>query len=209
MGQAGGFRQPITATAGEDPADGVVQVYFVAHGYVNGGDFGACAEDRAQVILAIHKGNLRAPMFVECIVLADENRLAAADGGEVHNKAKMAGDAEPARVGDALSVNHDEVRDGVEGLEGLDQNGDFPEGQESGDVLHGRDGFDGTDFTDGEGGNVEDHDGAGGEALPVNAGDVDAGNKPGAHGDVVLPLDLLGQLCLYASCFLGRNVPRV
>ena len=209
MGQSGGFRQSITATAGEDPPDGGIQVYLVAHGHVDGGNVGAGAKDRAQVILAVHEGHLRAPMLVQGIVLAGEDGLAAADGGEVHEEPQMACDAESAGVGDALSVYHDEVRDGVQGLEGLDQHGDFPEGQEAGDVLHWRLGLNGSDFANGEGGNVEDDNGAGGEALPVNAGYVDAGDKPGAHRYVVFPLDLLGQLLLYAPCLLGRNVPGV
>ena len=49
-------------------------------------------------------------------------------------------------------------------------------------------------FANGEGGYVEHNYGAGGEALPVNAGDVDAGYEPGSHGNVILPQDLLGQL---------------
>ena len=54
----------------------------------------------------------------------------------------MRGDADPARVGDALAVDEDDVRPSAQAADSFDQRGPLPEGEESRDIgkPEGRDG---------------------------------------------------------------------
>jgi hypothetical protein len=67
-------------------------------------------------------------------MVAGQPALGASQGRQARNQANVAGDSETARMGDALAVAHESVRDGPQFAEGGQQGGCLPEREQPGNV---------------------------------------------------------------------------
>ena len=108
---------------------------------------------------------------------ADEALFCDADGGQAGQHAQVAGDAESARMGQALAVADEQVRQAFEFLQCRENRRRFPKGKQSRHVgKAGRQGDEGL-LTEFQPWKSQHHDGGAGEpVIPVET-HVDAGHR--------------------------------
>jgi hypothetical protein len=174
VGEAGGFGETVAAAEAEDPVGGLVEADAVADGDVDGGDAVAGAEDDADEVGAVAELAAGSGFGQRVVVTADEAALGDAYRRDVEEEAEVAGDAESSLVGEAVTVDEEEVRNLLQLLEGAGEDGDFAEGEEAGDVGEGDRLIDGVLLDDAEVGVGEEDDGA--AAVHIGEGDVGAGD---------------------------------
>ncbi len=109
----------------------------MADGDEHGGDAVAGAEDEPDSLASVAEIDSGAGLGRGVGVLAHEAALGDAYRGEVEEEAEVAGDAEAARVGEAVAVDEEEVGGPPQLLEGAGEDGDLAEGEEAGDVGEG------------------------------------------------------------------------
>ena len=109
----------------------------MANGDVDRGDAIAGAEDEADEVGAVGQLGAASDFQRGLFVLTDEAALGDAYGGDVQEEAKVAGEAEAARVGEAVAIDEKEVRRPLQLLEGAGEDWHLAEGEEAGDVGEG------------------------------------------------------------------------
>ena len=110
MGLAGGFGDSEAGGALEGDRCRRCEADAMAGGDVDGAHVGAGAQDRADLLIAVEQRRPRASLAAGFLVGSDEAGLGGADCGRVQQHAEVAGDAEAARVGQALAVAEQQVR---------------------------------------------------------------------------------------------------
>jgi hypothetical protein len=121
--------------------DGGVQIYFVSDGYVEHAGFVPGAEGGSDGFFPVVQVAIGACCFLRFFARAAEPGFGASDGGFLQEKSKMRSQTEPTRMGDALAVHEDQIGFEGEALEGGEERGAFPEGEQAGNIGEG-DGLD-------------------------------------------------------------------
>ena len=157
----------------------------------HGGHVVLRAQDRADGLALVHQRGTRAARGGGFVVAAGEEALGATPRRTVQPQADVRGDAEAARVRDALAVEHHGVGFGAEEFPGFEDRGGLAEGQQAGDVGEARLRDDAGLLLDGgEVGQAQDDD-PGVEGLVVLVeGDVGPGDgaqaaRRGLEGDAI------------------------
>ena len=135
---------------------------------------------------------------------ADQDLLGDADARQVGGDAEVRGDAQPARVGDAVAVDEGEVRRALKPRQRLEQGGQFAEAEQAGDVGHpggrARDLL--VDHLQRVG--VEQHRGGAGGGAVVLEADVEAGDGAQRLREIVADDDLAREFVLHGA--QGRGI---
>ena len=216
--QPGGLRQPVAPTDPEDPLGGLLKADAVANGDVDGGDAIAGAEDEADEVGAVPQLGAASGFRRGLFVLTDEAALGHAYGGDVQKEAKVAGEAEASRVGEAVAIDEEEIRRALQLLEGAGEDGHLAEGEEAGDVGEGDGLFDEVVLDEAEVGVGEEDDGAApgrrfgsaqGRLAEGNVGAGDVAHPFEAVTGVALGDDLGGEAGLDGGRFGGGDAPGV
>jgi hypothetical protein len=124
------------------------------------------------------QGHPAAPRRAGLGMPADQARLGDADGRQVDHHAEMGGDPEPARMGDAVAVDHHEVGRLVQQRQRLEHGRDLAEREIARDVgkagrLRGE-----PALQELEAGAVDQHHGGPGEPARLGHVHVDPGDQP-------------------------------
>ena len=134
MGLAQRLGDPIAGRALQGPGDGGSEINAVPHGYVYRLHSGPRSHGGTHRVSLVDQGRASAALRCKGAVLADEDGLGAANGREVKQHAEVAGQAEPARVGQALAVYQEKIgRTGEPGHRGED-GWRLPEREQAGDI---------------------------------------------------------------------------
>ena len=141
MRPSGGFGQTIAPAARQHVVDGGVQIYFVSDGYIEHAGFVPGAEGGSDEFFPVIQAGMGAGCFLRFFAGTAKPGFGASDGGFLQKKSKMRSQAEPTGMGDALAVHEDQIRFEGEALEGGEERGAFPEGEQAGNIGEG-DGLD-------------------------------------------------------------------
>ena len=101
--------QTIAPTATQDDLDRGLQTHPVADGDVDRLAAPTGADRPADDLVIVDDIALGADLLAERPVPTGQERLGAADGGAVEQHPQMAGDPQPARVGQAVAVDDEQV----------------------------------------------------------------------------------------------------
>ncbi len=138
MGEARRVGQPVLGGRREDDRNGRGQVALVSGRNEYGLDPRARSQGRAHGLAFVDQGGPIAPVGPWRSEFPTEDRLRAADRGQVEPESQMAGQAEAARVGGPLAVAEDHVGPDVEFLESGHQTGGLAKREQSGNVREGK-----------------------------------------------------------------------
>src|SRR5262245_10391004 len=103
--------QPVARREPQDPGDRRGEAHPMADGHVHRPHAGARAQDSADRLAAVAQGHPCAAGGRERRVRAHQTRLRDADGGDVEQHAEVAGQAEAPRMGEAVGVAEDQIRE--------------------------------------------------------------------------------------------------
>ena len=159
---------------------------------------GFAAQQPADLLAAVAQWGERAAHVVQGHArCADEDFLRHADAGQAGGDAEMRGDAEPARMGDAVAVDECEVRRSLEHRQCLEQRGEFAEAEEAGDVRHARGQARNLLVNDLERVRIEQDGSRPRGGTSVLEADVEAGDGAQRPGEIVAEDDALREIALH------------
>ncbi len=134
MGVARGFRQAVAGDAGQRQFDGCLETHAMADGDVHRLHAGARAHCRPDGLCAIDERRPRSFDVWRFVMLAGEPGLGRPDGGDIQQHPEMAGEAEAARVRDALGVAEDEIGSDLQPGQGRQRSRQLAECKQSGHI---------------------------------------------------------------------------
>lgn len=105
VGGAGGFGQAVLGGAAKRVVNCVVKVAQVARGDKEGFDISSSADDGADHFIFIIQPFIASLFRFGFVVCSDEAAFGTADGGCIQKQTQMAGQSQPAGVGNALTVD--------------------------------------------------------------------------------------------------------
>lgn len=138
MGQVAGFWESIADGASQNQFAGGLEIDEMAHTHIQRADQGPGAEHHAEAFIFVTERDPGTSFETGFGMGAEEAALGAADGRQVAEDADVAGDAETAWVGEALSIAEQHVGLLAELAEGCEQGGSFTKGKKTGDVGEGQ-----------------------------------------------------------------------
>ncbi len=96
----------------------------------------ACTQHGSDTFRPVVQGGAGAAPGAGVPVRPDEATLGTTQAGQAGDHADMRGDAQPSRMGQAVSVKHEEVGSQHEFPQGRDDGGALAKGKQAGDVGH-------------------------------------------------------------------------
>ena len=176
VGQAGWLRQAVPVEGGADRGDGGLEIDPVADGDEERAAAGLGAHDGADDLTLVLERRPVAGQWPGLGEAAEQARLGDTDGGEIQEHPQVAGEAEAPGMGQALAVDHDEIRRLAEHGQGRQGYRDLAEGEKARAVGKGRGPGDQSTLHELQAPGIEtDRSGEGGLAAPAEV-DVDAGD---------------------------------
>lgn len=173
-----------------------------------------CPEDEADLFVvcragrAAEKRRVAAGFGAGLGIMAAEAALGAADRRKVEDEAGVAGEAEAPRMGNAVTIEHQQVRPGAEFSPGFEQSGEFAKTEQAGPIWKIGDSADGHLFDDLQVGEAQKNDAGMDDIGEAIEGDVRAGND----ADISFErnqADLLAEALLQPDGLRWRDVPDV
>ena len=132
MGVARGFRQAVAGDAGQREFDGCLETHAMTDGDIDRLHSGARAHYRPDGLCAIDQRRPRSFHVWRFVMMAGEPGLRGPDGGDIQQHPEMAGEAEAARVRDALAVAEDEIGSDLQPGQGRQHSRQLAESKQSG-----------------------------------------------------------------------------
>jgi hypothetical protein len=185
----------------------------VTGGDVKGRNPFARTQNQADQLILINQLGRGPAFWARCCVLAAKAALGDSDRRQIREQAEVAGDAEAARVCEAVAVDEQEVWLALQFRERLSQHGSLAERKETGDVGEGDGGFDYMMFDERQLGIRDENDGGASETRlsPVRAvdeGDVGGGDVANVAW-VAMRYHLRGELRLERDRLARAKIPGV
>ena len=138
MGVACGFGQAVARGAAQGVVDRRRQAHPMADRYVHRADPGPCTQHGTDRFTLVAQRHPPALVGRQRVMAADQPRLGNPDAGNIRQYPQMAGQPEAARMGQALAVTQDEVRQRGEPVQRFQYRGQFAKRQVAGDVRKAR-----------------------------------------------------------------------
>ena len=176
----------------------------------NGFDSGTGAQDRSDSTPFKDKRNVLPPAVSHFPVAADQPSLPAADRGHIQKQPQVRSQPESPRVGDALSVEDDQVGIVLQAGKRLQKDRSLPEAQQSGDIGEGGF-FNGISFFNRFQPRIgQQHHGGKKEIAASPVGNIRAGNQSGGRPVRPAPKDQLpAEVPLNGDGFGVSDIPAV
>lgn len=175
VGKPGRFREAITSGAGQDQLFRAPQVHFMADTDKDRFDIGSGADNTADALIFSKQWTDRAPGQSRFLELADKSAFGAANGWQAGEHADMAGDSETARMGDALTITEQDIRNTFQLAQGGDQGRGLTEGKQAWDIGKGQGAGGGLLFEDLLFLYIPQHNAADTESVVRSKGGIDSG----------------------------------
>jgi len=154
------------------------------------------AQYPAELLAAVQQRRVRAGLRVGLDEAAYQLRFGHADARQVGHHAKVCGNAQPARMADAMAIDEHQVRCARQQRQRSQQRRQFAEAEQARDIGHH--GGDAGDFLRHrlQGVRVEQHGRSAGDRAVFLEADIQPGQPAHGSGQPVLPLHAGRQLLL-------------